>query len=121
MQRKGPGLWLASHTAARVFRHEPDTFWHLFPAILGDHLSCPKCRRDTEEYMAEHPEGRDDPVSWLWKFHNHVNLKLGKQVFPHPDSGSDGKWSEPKAEHKGIAYAHVSAQRCSLVLSGYYL
>lgn len=113
MQRTGPGIWLSCHSLAKEFRNQPDIFWKAFTRILLDNLNCPKCHLDTEEYIRTHPEERYDPVTWLWRFHHHVNLKLGKQVVPHPDSDANGDWKEeiPQARREDTP----------LILSGYYI
>lgn len=68
---------------------ERGSFFNLF-ASLDDTLPCKKCRLDYKKYRLESNfvgpdcailDNRTNLVYWLFKFHNHVNIRLSKPEY----------------------------------------
>lgn len=50
---------------------------------LAKRFFCDKCKKHFREYLFKHPvQDSPDPFEWTWRFHNAVNLRLGKDVYP---------------------------------------
>lgn len=50
---------------------------------LAERFFCDKCRRHFEQYLARYPVHlAPDPFEWAWRFHNEVNIRLGKDLYP---------------------------------------
>lgn len=86
----GPGTWFTIHTLALKARtrSEMDEFVSSLVHIIS-HLPCYDCINHATKYLKEHPiikfydvgdsKGRRIGMFiYTWKFHNDVNLRLGK-------------------------------------------
>jgi hypothetical protein len=50
-----------------------------------ENLPCPECRRHSLEYIQQDPPDLSSSQAlqvWAWSFHNNVNARLGKPLFP---------------------------------------
>ena len=78
----GPPLWKEIHL--KSLTSSTDEF-RVFLDSLPDRIPCEKCRRHYNAYRAEHPIHKNTNVlMWGIRFHNSVNLRLGKPVIPPP-------------------------------------
>lgn len=90
-----PG-WLYLHSVSFGYPINPDEYdekndfepgttranYKRFFSSVGDTLPCKYCRNSYKEYISEDPiqlDSREDLTMWLWRIHNRVNLKLGKE------------------------------------------
>lgn len=91
----GPIYWNFFHTMAATYPHAPTLqdrvaamqFFSLIPQLVP----CPACRVDSTEYLRQHVKwsdvsSRTNLFIFFWKFHNHVNAKLGKATFSLADA-----------------------------------
>ncbi len=84
---EGPVVWRALHESAKEFRGEPKVFKRIAEMLVGKVLQCPECKPKGVNYIRMCPIG-GDPVMWACKFHNWVNLDLGKTCQPCPEARS---------------------------------
>ena len=82
----GPGIWFEFHTMATLSStvETIDIYIDHVKSII-DRLPCMKCRRDSQEYFdndnpSKYKETTNGMFYWSWKFHNTVNVKLGKPL-----------------------------------------
>lgn len=90
-----PG-WLYLHSVSFGYPVNPDHYdeindfepgttrsnYKRFFSSVGDTLPCKYCRNSYKEFILEDPiqlDSREDLTKWLWRIHNRVNLKLGKE------------------------------------------
>jgi hypothetical protein len=85
----GPRGWHWLHVTAINYSQEPtlhdarETFNRIWRFVTQ--LPCVECRTHAVAYVREHPPNLKDThalQSWVWRFHNAVNLRLKKPVFP---------------------------------------
>lgn len=96
----GPGYWAAMHIDsfnARTYEKKITVANTI--ARLITKFPCEKCRRHATEYSTHHPLihaiNDGDELSlfkWVWKFHNNVNQRIGKQIINFEDALK--KWGE---------------------------
>lgn len=78
----GPTVWNALH-GLPWYTTLPQA--EAFLQTLGDVLPCIYCRDTYRTWLRVNPLQAEHPVqlaSWLWRTHEAVNQKLGKQSFP---------------------------------------
>ena len=84
----GPGYWAAMHIDSfKAKTYEEKITAANTIARLITTFPCSKCKKHGTEYASHHPLihpiNDGDPLSlfrWVWKFHNTVNQRIGKQV-----------------------------------------
>jgi len=89
--RFGPGLWFSIHfKGIRATTEKKIACFIEYMDELSKNLPCMECRTHYQDYISKHPiidysdiKGKDgNPIGmfmWSWKFHNAVNLRLGKK------------------------------------------
>ena len=78
----GPPLWKEIHLKSLTY--STDEFRVFLDSVPG-RIPCEKCRRHYNAYRAEHPiHNNTNVLMWGIRFHNAVNLRLGKPVIPAP-------------------------------------
>ena len=76
----GPPLWKEIHLKSLTL--STDEFITFLDSLPGK-IPCPKCTRHYIAYRAEHPIRKNTNILlWGIRFHNAVNLRLGKPVIP---------------------------------------
>ncbi len=81
----GPAMWCTMHNIALgspekfngTTLNYGDLFQRLFMAI-----PCSSCSKHALDYLAKQPinlSGREQLTEWVFRFHNEVNLRLGKK------------------------------------------
>lgn len=89
----GHHTWISLHIMAFVFPDDPTeerqkSFVDLL-TNLSKNLPCQGCSKHFELYLAEHPVDascRAKLREWLWRFHNAVNVRLGKAPMSFEDA-----------------------------------
>ena len=75
----GPLLWNILHTLAAMV---PDiSKWTTLLTLLTTTIPCEICRTHYTQYYNDHPV-TGDIATWLFVFHNDVNHRIGKPLFP---------------------------------------
>jgi hypothetical protein len=78
----GPGTWSVLHTIAFNARTPAEQKACIKQIkIICQQFPCEKCREHAIMYLKAHPltVGTSDSLfEWTWKFHNAVNLRIGK-------------------------------------------
>lgn|SRR5690554_4702192 len=77
-------IWREMHEYAYSCNtvHETDAF-NVWIYNLAARFFCERCKRHFQSYLLEHPvELSPDPFEWSWRFHNAVNIRLGKDPYP---------------------------------------
>lgn len=83
VQRAGHGIWMMLHMLARHFSNSPSKFAEIVEKTFQEVVPCPKCRAESLNYLLSNPITENtSPISWICRYHNKVNLTLGKLVFP---------------------------------------
>lgn len=83
IERVGRGAWLMLHMLAERFKDSPELYREIVVDTIEKVLPCPICQEDAREYLRGNPiTRRTHPPLWICLFHNRINLKLQKQVFP---------------------------------------
>lgn len=90
----GPTFWRAIHIIADTYPENPSELdrsnYKAWFYALKDVLPCMKCRGHYSNYLDEEPlneenlVSRDTLSSWVWSFHNAVNVRKGKFVVSQP-------------------------------------
>jgi len=113
IERVGRGVWLMLHLLAERLKQDPLLYRDLLQETIDKVLPCPICQADAREYLQSHPIGDEThPPLWICRFHNHVNLKLRKQVFPcEPQSAGNPRPGRTRCWGRSSQF----------VESGYYL
>ena len=82
MERFGPGDWDLLHLRSFAIRTHQDKldFIQFFYFVINT-LKCGKCINHANQYNRDHPIEAyiDDLPQHVWKFHNAVNKRLGKE------------------------------------------
>jgi len=74
----GPRLWRYLHIVAA--RHNIAELREAFKIVIR-RMPCPACRIHTSDYLMTNPI--TEPTDrYVWEFHNEVNRRTGKEVFP---------------------------------------
>jgi len=88
----GPIIWTFFHTIAEKIKPEFEKdIPELFSKIknICSYLPCPDCSRHASTYFYrirnKKITTRNDLINFLWTFHNSVNVRLKKEVFPLED------------------------------------
>ena len=84
----GPRTWDVLHAMSFAFPHNPTMkqkvdAWNLFNS-LPTLLPCKMCSGHCDAFIKKNPpdvENRHKLSRWLWKFHNAVNHRLGKDKY----------------------------------------
>jgi len=89
MEELGRSTWTLLHTMAAKYPYEADRNLQQdtmnFLQVFAKLYPCPKCSNHMMDYMnGRKPtlSGRFQFTKWLCDFHNSVNAKLGKRIFP---------------------------------------
>ena len=87
--RWGRPLWIFLHTFCEKIK--PDVFTQKREMILSlihgllQSLPCPTCQKDTNKYLKKYNlfqiRTKEQCIHYLFTFHNHVNVKLGKPEY----------------------------------------
>jgi hypothetical protein len=89
--RWGRPLWIFLHTFCEkikpdVFTQKRETILSLVDGLLKS-LPCPTCQKDTNTYLKRHNlfhvRTKDQCIKYLFDFHNHVNVRLGKPEYTY--------------------------------------
>lgn len=96
----GPGYWSAMHIDsfnAKTYEQKITSANTI--ARLITTFPCGKCRKHATEYASHHPlihpinDGEQLSLfRWVWKFHNTVNERIGKQTISFEDAVK--KWGD---------------------------
>jgi hypothetical protein len=91
----GPVLWTFLHTLASVSdRRDIYLLWNNYLRLTATILPCDQCRFHMKQYVGSHifvpknwikqtgAENAAQIQKWLFTFHNDVNQRLGKPLFP---------------------------------------
>lgn len=89
----GSRVWTLLHRLSFYSnRQDIKGSWKNLLRILTDTLPCSLCRNHMREYINKNPLIfppnsssliiRETIILWLYKFHNHVNLSNGREIFP---------------------------------------
>ena len=83
MERVGRGVWLMLHMLSEKFEDKPLLFLEILQETIEKVIPCDICKADTVEHLLKYPITSTTNVAlWMCTFHNKVNLKTRKQVFP---------------------------------------
>lgn len=88
----GPAIWTLFHCLAEKI--QPDAYPQLGKSMFGmivkicRYLPCPECSNDASNYLAkvrfeQHCKTREEFQGMLFRFHNFVNAKKRKRIFPY--------------------------------------
>jgi len=85
-QYVGPGVWYLSHTLAMAADIDKDyDFFIKFFKKMVNSFGCEKCKQHAQAYITKNPLSQigDDylPSLYVNKFHNTVNIRLGKETY----------------------------------------
>jgi len=92
----GPRVWALLHTLADISnRRDVGQLWSTFLQASANVLPCPACKQHFQNYLRSHimiplqnplqitgPTMRHQIRASLHQFHNDVNRRLGKPIFP---------------------------------------
>lgn len=91
----GPVLWNFLHTLASVSnRRDIYLLWNNYLKLTASIIPCSQCRLHMKQYIGTHvfvpkdwikqtgAENAAQIQKWLFTFHNDVNQRLGKPLFP---------------------------------------
>jgi len=83
MDYLGPGIWYILHQQALATPWSNKDQYYKFVQNIIDSLPCDKCRQDALTYLEKNAisdlfNKKDGLFYWSVRFHNYVNLKLGK-------------------------------------------
>jgi mitochondrial FAD-linked sulfhydryl oxidase len=88
----GPRGWNWLHLLAVNYPPEPaqEDMRRAFRRLVdfATHLPCAECRDHTLQYLAANSPDLADTYAlqaWVWRFHNAVNARLGKRLFPYEE------------------------------------
>lgn len=76
IQVKGPELWRELHS-----KQDPTPEWFEFWLSKIPAYGC-SCRNHAKTYIAENPVDYENFSRWACDFHNSVNVRLGKPIWP---------------------------------------
>jgi hypothetical protein len=142
----GPRVWSLLHRLSFYSnRQDVGGAWKNVLRTLNDVIPCALCRNHMKEYMNKNPllipslipgtQVREIIVVWLYNFHNHVNVSLGRDPFPFEmlevmyGQGSyesavsdakrllgelDGIWASVQSREWRLASSYL----CSLIIGG---
>jgi len=92
----GPRIWNMMHYYAALAsqsRASPVSTLHFYRMVIcvTKLLPCGECRQHADSYLRSHSlkqllASEQDPTQWMQMFHDAVNRRLGKPVFPHSTS-----------------------------------
>jgi hypothetical protein len=77
----GPRVWRFLHIIAA--HNDLPELREAFKVVVR-RMTCPACRIHTSDYLMEHPL-KEPTDRYVWEFHNEVNKRLGKPIFPFED------------------------------------
>ena len=89
----GPSTWILFHTMAykiknEHFNNKKNELINILKNITSN-LPCPDCSDHAKKIMnglkSNSIKTKDDFIEMVYYFHNHVNEKLGKKIFPVND------------------------------------
>lgn len=89
----GPHAWIFLHSIALQYPEHPTNTqkmeYKLFFRLLSKVLPCIQCQNHFMEYLQHHEKQFNDAFKnrktlfeWTLKFHNYVNEKLNKPIYP---------------------------------------
>ena len=84
-------LWNEIHTrAVNVYsERDYDNFCRWIRQVPYNELQCPKCRNHMIEYIRQNPPERaENAFFWTWKFHDAVNIRLGKRGLSYREAAN---------------------------------
>ena len=88
----GSRLWYLLHTLSSSYPEHPTKLTQKYYSIFINQLyyiiPCPRCQKECILYMKKHPpelQNRDSLFHWLYRFHNSVNIRLGKSTITIED------------------------------------
>ena len=84
----GSHTWIMFHTLAEKIKNEYNISNELINIIINIsyNLPCPYCTEDAKKYIKSNFNknknyNKEEVITFLYNFHNHVNNKLNKQQF----------------------------------------
>ena len=90
----GSAGWKMLHAVASTYPLKPtpqdQVHYRQFFTSLGPVLPCKLCRPHYIEYLEKHPleralGSRTKLVNYVFRFHNHVNRRIGKRIYRKED------------------------------------
>ena len=100
----GPATWRALHAScAAIKRDDPAAIarlWYAWVSLLSE-LPCPVCSAHAQKYLRSIPRAPSSKFeinAWFWRFHNHVNARLGKQ-YVSPERAQAAVAAGPPLHH----------------------
>mmetsp|Transcript_28547 Transcript_28547/g.48264 ORF Transcript_28547/g.48264 Transcript_28547/m.48264 type:complete len:208 (+) Transcript_28547:99-722(+) len=102
---QGRGTWQLIHSIASLYpdvpTEEEERHMDSFLRSLSMVYPCPYCAHDFQDRIKNYPprlESREALMVWCCQFHNHVNEKLGKPIFPCTVTELDLRWKDGRDE-----------------------
>ena len=93
MTKWGSYYWVVLHTQAMCYPSQPTKAEkERMVRFLNDFMTllpCTLCVNDARDYMVSHPPSLASNIEfelWVYAFHNHVNLKIGKPIITLKES-----------------------------------
>lgn len=85
----GPKLWEVMHTFSYSYPVSPNNIQKKsatnFYSSMGHLIPCEHCSQHCLEYTTKNPpnvQNKQSLINWVYNFHNAVNQRLGKPIFP---------------------------------------
>jgi hypothetical protein len=94
----GPGIWFTFHIMGLLSTDEVTINCYInFVTDIIDKLPCLDCRKHAQKYLKNEPPqsyrfyedekgNKNGMFYWSWKFHNSVNIRLGKELLQYNDA-----------------------------------
>lgn len=85
----GPKMWDVMHTFSFAYPINPtskqkEAALHFYSSI-GHMIPCNNCSKHCIEYVQKNPitlNTKEDLILWVYTFHNEVNKRIGKMIYP---------------------------------------
>lgn len=98
-QSWGPKLWEVMHTFSYAYPENPSVIEKQsaknFYSSIGNLIPCTHCSQHCLEYTKRNPpqvQNKQSLINWVYNFHNEVNKRLGKPIYPKHEL--DSKYNE---------------------------
>lgn len=94
----GPGIWFTFHIMGLLSTDDITINCYInFITDIIDKLPCLDCRKHAQKYLKNEPPQtyrfyedekghKNGMFYWSWKFHNSVNIRLGKDLLQYDDA-----------------------------------
>lgn len=85
-RRWGPAAWITLHAAAAAADEDNMDYFCSLVIALSYTMPCPECRKHAKSFIERVPisevRSQVDAVSYVYRLHNEVNVRLGKSEEP---------------------------------------